>query len=92
MAMTLENVTDWQVIDIILDKDEPLQVVWVENEPIELGIFVRYGTPWIGDAPDCVDKDGNLVPIEGVSADIYRPYYIETNDDTQEVGLWQKQQ
>ena len=89
----LEMVADWQEIDEVYENDgEPVLGVWVgdgdESTFIELEKFIRYGIPWMGDAPECEDINGNEIKVHGIGCDMSVPYFIEINDSTQEIRLW----
>ena len=88
MSIKLKLVEDWQPISIIPVEETYNQGIYVDNEFVDLDMFMRYGTHWLGEAPECYDEDNNKIEVVGVSNTIWAPYFIEVDDNTQEVRIW----
>ena len=86
--LVLTQIADWQAIDEIYENNDVIMGVWVDNTFLELDKFVRFGTPWFGEAPKCVNEYGQEIIVHGVSTDIYYPYYIQLNDSCDYARLW----
>ena len=88
-VLFVKQIADWQPIAI--EEDEKLgynQGIYVSGDFVNLDMFVRYGTPWIGDAPTFYAQGGEVIGISGVSIANHYEYFIEVNDETQEIRTW----
>ena len=63
-VLFVKQIADWQPIAI--EEDEKLgynQGIYVSGDFVNLDMFVRYGTPWIGDAPTFYAQGGEVIGI-----------------------------
>ena len=85
---TLRCVAQWQEMDAIVEGDEVIDGFFVNGVFVPCDIFVRYGTPWVGEAPEFRDVENyERVPICAVSTSLSYPYYVEIEGD--EVRVWE---
>jgi len=88
--MTVKLASDWQPVDVITKEHKILQGVWVDNEFLDLDNACKYGTMWMGPAPDCKDTEGNVVNLSGVYYDYGRRYLFEVDDREQQIRVWEE--
>lgn len=86
----IELLADWQDIDIIYEDDMTIEGVWATDDRfVPLNETIRYGTPWIGEAPDFINKQGEHININGVFTDFCQSYYLEASGYG-EIRVWQR--
>ena len=84
-------VEQWQEIDTVYESDDAINGFYVKGVFLPCDMFVRYGTPWVGDAPEFRDADNwEVIDICAVSTSATYPYYIEL--DGEEVRVWELKQ